>query len=58
LKTDRQWDFHIAWDNGKNFGIIAAYLDTGDNNLQSKLEAMDNPSAQGDGFVLTLQFQF
>ena len=58
LKTDRQWDIHLVWDNCKNFSIILAYLDTGNNNLQSNLEAMENPSAQGEGFVLSLQYQF
>lgn len=58
LKTDRQWDFHIVWDNGKNFALILVYTDTGNNNLQSNLEAMENPSAEGEGFTLSFQYQF
>jgi hypothetical protein len=58
LKTDRMWDLNLIFDTGKNLSVILAYLNTGDNNLQSNLEKMDNPSSMGKGFVLSLQYQF
>jgi len=48
----------LAWLPTPKLTFVAAYLNNGSDNIYDGIEAGQNPSQLGDGFVLTAQYQF
>jgi hypothetical protein len=58
MKTARMYDVTLAWLPTPKLTFVAAYLNNGSDNIYDGIEAGQNPSQLGDGFVLTAQYQF
>jgi hypothetical protein len=51
FKNANYWDAHAAWFVNKNLTLVAAYVDSGDEESTSKV-------GLGDGVVFSIQYQF
>ncbi len=51
FKNADYWDTHVAWFVNPNLTLVAAYVNTGDNESTSKV-------GLGDGVVLSIQYAF
>jgi len=58
MKTGRMYDVSLLWLPTPKLSFMAIYLNAGSDDIYDGLEAGENPSELGSGFVLTTQYQF